>query len=162
MWNLSINRTITKYCFDARTAYHIVTLRKTVKASSVRRIFERGGQKIWEYWRPEWKFSNPKPSPFSCPKLGEDQKQTKGLHSNLVRFLAQNYVKAKTKVFAHRFCAQTLCPSYKRRDHVAILHTILCKLYYPGDPNGGGHCPMAPLSSLVKAMFQSGPNWLLV
>ena len=30
----------------------------------------------------------------------------KGLQSNLVRFLAQNWVKAKKKVFAHRLCAQ--------------------------------------------------------
>ena len=27
-----MNRTITKCCFDARTAYHVVSLRKTVKA----------------------------------------------------------------------------------------------------------------------------------
>ena len=32
-------------------------------------------QKIWEYWRPEWKFSSPKPSSFSCPNLGEDLKK---------------------------------------------------------------------------------------
>ena len=60
-------------------------------------------------------FAAQKPSPFSCPKLGEDQK----------------------KVFAHRFCAQTLCPSYKGVGHAAILHTILCYLYYPGDPKTG-------------------------
>ena len=30
---LSTNRTIAKYCFDAGTAYHVVSLRKTVKAA---------------------------------------------------------------------------------------------------------------------------------
>ena len=35
------------------------------------------------------KIFSPKISLFSCPKLDEDQKK-KGLHSNLVRFLAQN------------------------------------------------------------------------
>ena len=76
--------------------------------SSVRRIFERGGQeiqKIRDQWRPEWKISSPKPSSFSCPKLGEETKK---------------------KVFAHRFCAHTFCPSYKGGGHTTILHTILC------------------------------------
>ena len=43
-------------------------------------------------------------SPFSYPKLGEDQK--KGLHSKLGRFLDHNYVKTKKKVFTHilSFC----------------------------------------------------------
>ena len=61
-------------------------------------------------WRPKKKRSSFKYSPVFGPKLGEDQnKKTKkkGLHSNLVQFLA------KEKAFAHRFCAQTVGLSYK-------------------------------------------------
>ena len=133
------------------------------KSSSVRRIFERGGgarkfenienkEDQNESFPPQNQVRFPaqnlvktkKKGDFG-PKLSEYQKKErssvkkeKGLHSNLVRFLAQNYVKAKKKVFAHHFCAQTLCPSYKGRGHAAISHTILCYLYYPGDPKGGG------------------------
>ena len=70
-------------------------------------------------------------SPFFCPKLGEDQKN--GLHSILVRFLAQNYVKTKDIKRKNGLypdsvllCALTFCPSYKGGGHAAILHTILC------------------------------------
>ena len=56
-------------------------------------------------WRQK-KRSSLKFSPVVGPKLGEDRKK-KGLHSNLVRFLAQK------KVFAHPFYAQTFCSSYK-------------------------------------------------
>ena len=67
---------------------------------------------------------------FFCPKLGEDQKK-KGLHSDLVWFLAEKYVRTKKtnkkKALQSdvRFCAQTLCPSNKGVGHAAILH-ILC------------------------------------
>ena len=79
-------------------------------------------------------------SPFSCPKFGEDQKK-KGLHSNLVRFLAQTKSLHRDSI---RLCAQTFCPSYKRGGHAALLHTILCELYYPGDPKGGAMAPCPP------------------
>ena len=46
-------------------------------------------------------------------------------------------------VFAHSLCAQIFCPSYKGGGgHAAILHTILCYFYYPGDSKGVGHGPM--------------------
>ena len=55
--------------------------------SSVRRIFERGAGNL-KIRKTKTKISPLKISPFSCPKLGEDQK--KNLHSKLVRFLGQN------------------------------------------------------------------------
>ena len=42
---------------------------------------------------------------FPVPKLGEDQKQRSSLKFSTVF--------GQKKVFAHRFCAQTFCPSYK-------------------------------------------------
>ena len=97
--------------------------------SSVRRIFERGGgqkiQKISEECRPEWNFSSPKPSSFFCPKLGEDQKKKSSLKFSPV--FGPKLHEGQKKIFAHRFCAQTLCPSYKKGGgNAAILHTILC------------------------------------
>ena len=83
-------------------------------ASSVRRIFERGGpgnSKNLRIMKTKMKIFPQNRSVF-LPKSGEDQKK-KGLHSNLVWFLAQNWVNAKKKVFAHHLCAQTFCPSHK-------------------------------------------------
>ena len=61
----------------------------------------------------------------------------KGLHSNLVRFLA--------KKFAHRFYAQTFCPSYKGGGGGGGgRHATICILFYPGDPKGG---PWPPLNT---------------
>ena len=40
-------------------------------------------------------------------------------------------------------CAHTFCPSYKGGGHAALLHTIPCKLYHPGNPKGG-HGTMPP------------------
>ena len=111
--------------------------------------FRKGGPENLRIMKTIIKIFQPKTKSVFCPKLGENQKKNvfsqkkKGLHSNLVRYLAQNYVKAKTKVFSRRFCIQTLCQSYKGRGYAAILHTILCYLYYPGDPKGG-YGPMAP------------------
>ena len=65
------------------------------------------------------KRSSLKFSPVFGPKLGEDQNK----RSSLVQFWAEK------KVFAHRFCAQIFCPSYKGKGgggHATILHTILC------------------------------------
>ena len=47
-------------------------------------------------------------------------------------------------------------PNLQRRDHAAILHTILCQLYYTGDPKKGAwhHVPLnnAP-AFCAKAQF---------
>ena len=80
----------------------------------------------------------------SCPKLGKDQKNC--LHSNLVRFLASKKSLHRDSV---RLCDQTFCPSYKRGSHAALLHTILCELYYPDDPKGG-HGTMPPLNTPLR------------
>ena len=70
-------------------------------------------------------------------------KKTKGLHSNLARFLAQNWVRPKTKVFTYRLCAQTFCPSYKER-----AMRQFCILFYANytvlATQRGGHGPIAP------------------
>ena len=84
--------------------------------SSVRRIFERGGgRKFRKFENKEDqnnKFSSPKPSPFFCPKLGEDKKKRSSLKFSPV--FGPKLGEVQKKGFrAHRFCAQTLCPSYK-------------------------------------------------
>ena len=43
--------------------------------SSVGRIFERGGPENLRMMKTRMKNFQPKPSLFSCPKLGEDQKK---------------------------------------------------------------------------------------
>ena len=105
-------------------------------------------------WKPKKKKkkkrSSPKFSPVFGPKLSEDspkkglQSKKKGLHSNLVRFLTQNCVKTKKKIFAHRFCAQTLCPSYKGRGHAAICILFYANYTILATRRGGGHGPMSP------------------
>ena len=97
--------------------------------------------------------------------IGEEQKK-KGLHSNLVRFFAQNQVKSKKEkkrsslkiipIFrpnvgaslkethkTYPLCDQTLCPTCKRGGHASILHTIQCT-YTILATQRGGHGPMAP------------------
>ena len=103
----------------------------------VRRIFKRRAVnlRIMKFKR---KISSLGSSPFSCPKFGEDQK--KGLHSNLVRFLAQNKSLHRDSV---RLYAQTFCPSHKEGGHAALLHTILRELYYLATQRGG-HGTMPP------------------
>ena len=72
------------------------------------------------------KIFQPKTKFVFCPKLGEDQK--KGLHSNLVGILAQNYVKAKKRSSP---TASVIKPSAQVTKggggggHAAVLHTIL-------------------------------------
>ena len=77
--------------------------------SSVRRIFERegaGNSENLRLMKTRMKIFHPKTkSVFPCPKLGEDQKQRSSLKFSTVF--------GQKKVFAHRFCAQTFCPSYK-------------------------------------------------
>ena len=55
--------------------------------------------------------------------------------------MAQNYVMAKKKVFAHRFCAQTLCPSYKRGAMLQVCILFYANYTNPGDPKRGGRGP---------------------
>ena len=68
------------------------------RATSKRRIFEKGGKRVGNLRIMQTKRNRSSLiiSPFSCPKLGEDQKK-KGLHSDLVRFLA----KKKKMVFTY-------------------------------------------------------------
>ena len=61
------------------------------RATSKRRIFEKGGVGNLRIIQTKRKRSSLGISPFSCPKLGEDQKK-KDLHSDLVRFLAKKKV----------------------------------------------------------------------
>ena len=94
--------------------------------TSVRKIFEKGGPEKLKIMQTNRKICPLRISPFSCPKLDEDQE--KGVHPDFVRL-----------------CAQTICPSCKGGGgHVAISHTFLCKLYYSGEPKGLGHSTMPP------------------
>ena len=86
---------------------------KYAVASSVRRILKWGGGgggggggagnlENLRMMKSRMKIFPPRISPFSCPKSDDDQKK-KDLHSNLVRFLAQNWVKPKK---------ESLCPPF--------------------------------------------------
>ena len=66
-----------------------LTSRKKAVNSSVHRIFKRGGARNLRIMKTKRKISPLRINSFSSPKLGEDQK--KGLHSNLVPLLAQNW-----------------------------------------------------------------------
>ena len=72
----------------------------------------------------------------------------KGLHLNLVQFLA------KKKVFAHRFCAQTFCPSYKGGGGGACrnfaYYSMLIILSW--QPKGGAMAQWPPLKTLLIAI----------
>ena len=96
----------------------------SVLRSSVRRIFERGGPGNSENSRlmkTRMKIFQPKTkSVFPCPKLGEDQKK-KGLHSNLVRFLAKK--RSSPTVSVLKPSAQV---TKGGGGHATILHTFLC------------------------------------
>ena len=84
----------------------------------------------------------------------------KSLHSNLVKALANK------KVFAHRFCAQTFCPSYNGRGvacHNFAYYSILIILSWR--PKGGAmaQCPppkYAP-GSFVRSIVYKRLNYLL-
>ena len=62
-----------------------------------------GGAGNLKIMKTKRKISPLRISPFSCPKLGEDQNK-KGIDSKLVRFVAQNYVKTKKNRSLPRFC----------------------------------------------------------
>ena len=86
-------------------------------------------------------------SPFSYPKLGEDQNKKKGFHSNLVRFLAENWVKAKKR------SSSTICvlkPSAKVTKGGGSMSQF-CVLFYANSTilatQRGGHGPMPPLNT---------------
>ena len=77
-------------------------------------------------------------SPFCSQKLGEDQKKRSSL---------------KFSPDSVRLCAQTFCTSNKGRGRVALLHIILCKFYYPGDPKGGPWHHALPLNTPLPKCF---------
>ena len=70
----------------------------------------------------------------------------KGLHSDLVRFLAQIYVMAKKKkVFAYRMYAQTFGPSYKG-GAMPQFSILFYANYTIQETQKGSHGQMSPLN----------------
>ena len=55
------------------------------------------------------------------PKIREDKK--KGLHSNLLRFFAQNWVRAKNKGLRRPFVCSKLLPNLQRGGGGGACHT---------------------------------------
>ena len=129
-------------------------------SSSVRRILKGGGgggarnfRKLENKYLIQ-KLFRPKSVRFFCPKLGGEQK--KGLHSNLVRFFAQNQVESKkNKVYTHiwsNFSPKRGCKTKRNAQNIALrgikLYAQFAKgggprrnfayysvqLYDPGDP----------------------------
>ena len=85
------------------------------------------------------------------PKLGENQNKKKGLHSNLVRFLAENWVKAKKKVFVHRLVAQTFCQSNKGGGGACrnfVYYSML--ILRSWRPKGGAMAQCSPLNTPLR------------
>ena len=83
------------------------------KTSSARRILERGGAGNSENLRRtkiRMEIFSPKISPVFLSKIRWRPKKRSSIHSNLVQFLAQNWVQAKNKGL---HCAQSFCPSSK-------------------------------------------------
>ena len=81
-------------------------------------------------------------SPLFRPKLGEDQK--KGLHSNLVRFSAQNLVKTKKKSFL-KFSSIFIGAGQKQRSSFTIcVLEAYAQLTKRGGHSAKTHGPMAP------------------
>ena len=115
-----------------------------LNTNSVRWIFKkgRGAGNLENLRKMKTKMKNfpVRISPFSRPQLGEDQKKRSSL-----RILAKIWTRPKLKVFAHRLCAKTFCPSYKGgvMPQFCIIfhanHTILAT------QRGGGMAPCPPL-----------------
>ena len=102
--------------------------------------FRKGGagnSKNLRLIKTRMKIFQPKTKSVFLPKIRwRPKKKKKGLYSNLVRFLAEK------KVFAHRFCAQTFCPSYK------------------GGGGGGGACHnFAYFSMLIILSWKPKGEW---
>ena len=101
-----------------------------------------GGPENLRIMKTRMKIFQPKTKSVFLPKIRRRQKK-KGLHSNLVRFSAQNYVKAKKRslptVFVLKFSA-----------HVTKGGAMpqFCILFYANytilATQRGGHGPMAP------------------
>ena len=71
------------------------------------------------------KIVSPKISPTFCPKLGEDQKQT-----------------SLPTICVLKAFAQMTKGGGGGGGRAAILHPMLCQLYYPGNLKGGmAQCP---------------------
>ena len=76
-----------------------------------------------------------------CPKLGEDQK--KGLHSNLVRCFAQNWVQAKNKGLRLPFVCSKLLPNLQRGAMPQFAYYSM-QIILSWQTKGGGPWPNAP------------------
>ena len=77
-------------------------------------------------------------SPIFRPKSGEDQKKKRSSLNSMVLGVGQKQRSSPT------ICVLKASAQVTKGGHSAILNTKLCELYYPGDPKGGGHGPMAP------------------
>ena len=96
-------------------------------------------------------------SPFSCPKLGKDKK--KGLHSKLVRFLDQNWVKTKKDRSLARFCpfvCSNFLPKLQRGRPCCNFAYYSMLIILPWRPKGGG--AMAPCPHLK---YVPGTNYIV-
>ena len=115
--------------------------------SSVRRIFERGGPGNLKIMKTKKNFSTQNQSVF-LPKI-KGRPKKKGLHSILVRFLAQNYVKTKHKKLVCTqilsFCVLNFLPKLRRRWPCRnfAYYSMLIILSWRSK-RGGGHGTMAP------------------
>ena len=87
-------------------------------------------------------FSNQNQS-FTCPKLGEDQTKRSSLKFSPV-FDAKLGAGQKTKVFAHRLCPQTFCPSYTGGGSMPQFCILFYANYTILATQRGGPWPNAP------------------
>ena len=102
--------------------------------------FLKGGAgKFRKFENNEDQNKNFSTSPFSCPKSGEDQKKG-GLHLDLVRFLAQNWVKAKKRGLRPPFVSSKLAQVTKAQ--FCTYYSMLIILSWR--PKGGAMAQWPP------------------
>ena len=106
--------------------------------------FSKGGARKFEIMKTKRKIFALRISSFSGLKLREDRK--KSLHSKLVRFLAQNYVKTKKNRSLPRFCP-FVCSNFLPKLQRGAMPRF-CILFYANytilATQRGGHGTMLP------------------
>ena len=113
--------------------------------------FWKGGgqefQKIWEEQRSESKIVPLKFSRIFRPKLGEEQKKKKGLHSNSVRFFAQTWVQPLKNCTEHTLCVIKAYAQLAKGRAVPQFCILFYAVLQSWRPKGGAIAQCPPLNT---------------
>ena len=128
--------------------------------------FSKGGAGNLKIMKTKRKMSPFRISPLSCPKLGEDQKKKKGLHSKLVWFWPKITQRPKKKVFTQilPFCVLKFSAQVTKGGAMPQF----CILFYfnyiiLATQRGGAMAPWPTLNVPVAEAHRKKPpeRWLL-